>query len=84
MRCDEMEDQNMSEAQTVLVVDDDPQILKLVRVNLEARGYRVREAANGEEALSAFRHETFDLVTYFPLPQKGGTTTIKCDNGVVT
>jgi two-component system, OmpR family, KDP operon response regulator KdpE len=62
MRCDDMEGETVSDAQTVLVVDDDPQIRKLVRVNLAARGYRVREAANGAEALSAFRHESFDLV----------------------
>ncbi len=73
MRYREMEDENVSEAQTVLVVDDDPQILKLVRVNLAARGYRVREASNGIEALSAFRHEAFDLVILdLVMPGMGG------------
>jgi two-component system, OmpR family, KDP operon response regulator KdpE len=62
MCCDETEDQNMSDPQSVLIVDDDPHILKLVRVNLEARGYRVSEASNGADALSAFRHDAFDLV----------------------
>jgi two-component system KDP operon response regulator KdpE len=63
----------MSNAQTVLVVDDDPQVLKLVRMNLAARGYRVREAANGHEALSILRHETFDLVILdLVMPGTGG------------
>jgi two-component system, OmpR family, KDP operon response regulator KdpE len=57
-----VQNETMSDTQTVLVVDDDPHVLKLVRVNLAARGYRVREASDGAEALSAFRHETFDLI----------------------
>jgi two-component system KDP operon response regulator KdpE len=56
-----------------LVVDDDPQILKLVRVNLAARGYQVREAATGDEALSSFRRDTFDLVILdLVMPGMGG------------
>jgi len=41
-----------------LVVDDEPQIRKALRVNLAARGYEVDLAATGEEALSlaAARH----------------------------
>jgi two-component system, OmpR family, KDP operon response regulator KdpE len=73
MRCDEMEGEPVSDTQTVLVVDDDPQIRKLVRVNLAARGYHVREASNGAEALSAFRHDTFDLVVLdLTMPGMGG------------
>ena len=73
MCCDEMEGENVNDGQTVLVADDDPQIRKLVRVNLAARGYRVREAANGIDALSTFRHETFDLVLLdLIMPGMGG------------
>ena len=49
----------MEEAQSILIVDDDPQIRKLVSVNLEARGYSVKEAANGADALSSFKQEPF-------------------------
>jgi two-component system KDP operon response regulator KdpE len=35
----------------VLLVDDDPQILRAVRTSLQARGYDVRTAGNGETAL---------------------------------
>jgi PAS domain S-box-containing protein len=46
----------------ILVVDDDPSIRTLLRQELEAEGYRVREVANGEEALEAIRHERPDLI----------------------
>jgi two-component system KDP operon response regulator KdpE len=36
---------------TVLVVDDEPQIRRAMRTSLEAHGYQVETAANGEEAL---------------------------------
>jgi len=52
----------MQETHNVLVVDDDPQILKLVSVNLEARGYTVKEAADGAQALACFRQDPFDLI----------------------
>jgi two-component system KDP operon response regulator KdpE len=35
----------------VLVVDDEPQIVRALRINLTARGYEVSTAANGQEAL---------------------------------
>ncbi|GAA0930318.1 response regulator [Pseudonocardia zijingensis] len=37
----------------VLVVDDDPQILRALRINLSAHGYQVTVAANGAAALRA-------------------------------
>jgi len=48
--------------QTVLVVDDEPQIVRVLRGYLEQAGYRVAAAYNGEEALYAARHEKPDLV----------------------
>ena len=35
----------------VLVIDDEPQILRALRINLSVRGYEVRTAASGAEAL---------------------------------
>lgn len=46
----------------VLVVDDDADILELIRVNLETAGYRVSTATNGEEALAAVAKETPDAM----------------------
>jgi DNA-binding response OmpR family regulator len=49
-------------AQTVLVVDDEPQIVRLVRAYLEEAGFRVVIASDGEQALYVARHEKPDLV----------------------
>src|SRR5919198_3946285 len=46
----------------VLVVDDDPQVRELVRVNLEVEGYSVREAGNAEEGLAAVEDDAPDLL----------------------
>ena len=49
---------------TVLVVDNDPVVLKLVHRRLEAEGFHVEFAPSGEAALSLIqsREEPFDLV----------------------
>ncbi|MBS3782930.1 MAG: response regulator transcription factor [Anaerolineae bacterium] len=49
-------------SQTILVVDDEPEIVRLVRSYLERDGYRVVTAYDGEEALYTARHERPDLV----------------------
>jgi two-component system, OmpR family, KDP operon response regulator KdpE len=46
----------------VLVVDDDTQILRALRTSLNARGYAVQTASNGETALDILSHDTVDLV----------------------
>lgn len=46
----------------ILVVDDDPQILRAVRTNLQVRGYQVLTAPNGETALEVLGEHSFDLV----------------------
>src|SRR5436190_15181587 len=46
----------------VLVVDDDPQVREVVRVNLELEGYAVREASNADEGLKAVEDDAPDLV----------------------
>jgi two-component system alkaline phosphatase synthesis response regulator PhoP len=47
---------------TVLVVDDEPDVLLLCRVNLEFEGYRVVEASDGEAALAYLADEVPDVV----------------------
>ena len=47
---------------TVLVVDDEPRLLDVVRLNLEMEGYRVITAANGYEALERLKADLPDLV----------------------
>ena len=47
----------------ILVVDDEPRYLRLIRFNLEAAGYRVACAATGDEAFTALAKKDFpDLV----------------------
>ena len=46
----------------ILVVDDEEDILELVRFHLAREGYQLTLAATGEEALKKAKHETFDLV----------------------
>jgi len=48
--------------QTILVVDDEAQIVRLVRDYLEEAGFRVVTAADGAQALAVARHEKPDLV----------------------
>lgn len=49
-------------AQTILVVDDEPEIVRLVRAYLEDSGYRVVVASDGEMALYVARREAPDLI----------------------
>jgi two-component system KDP operon response regulator KdpE len=46
----------------ILVVDDDPQIRRVMRVTLTGQGYEVDDAKNGEGALEKLRDARFDLV----------------------
>jgi DNA-binding response OmpR family regulator len=46
----------------VLIVDDEPDILLMLRVNLEADGFETALAADGETALRRIEEERFDLV----------------------
>ena len=46
----------------VLVVDDDPVIVRLLRVNFEMEGYEVATANDGAEGLAVVRAERPDIV----------------------
>jgi CheY-like chemotaxis protein len=46
----------------VLVIDDEPAIRLLCRVNLEAEGMRVQEAGDGASGLEIAREETPDAI----------------------
>jgi two-component system, OmpR family, KDP operon response regulator KdpE len=46
----------------ILIADDDPQILRALRITLTARGYEVITAANGRAALNAAIEEHPDLI----------------------
>lgn len=46
----------------ILIVEDDPSIRKLARVNLAKRGYTVSEAADSHQAMALFQEVPVDLV----------------------
>ena len=59
--------------QTILVVDDEPEIVKLVRAYLEEAGYRVVTAKTGREALLVTRHDKPDLIVLdLSMPEMDG------------
>jgi two-component system KDP operon response regulator KdpE len=57
----------------ILVVDDEPQIRRVMRTTLAAQGYVVADARSGEEALEKLRTDRFDLVLLdLNMPGMGG------------
>jgi two-component system KDP operon response regulator KdpE len=57
----------------ILVVDDDPQIRRAMRVTLTGQGYEVDDATSGEGALEKIREQRFDLVLLdLNMPGMGG------------
>ncbi len=57
----------------ILVVDDEPQIVRMLRTALRSSGYEVAAAANGVEALERFREQLPDLIiTDLSMPEMDG------------
>lgn len=57
----------------VLVVDDEPQILRVMRASLPIRGYEVLTASSGEEALNQLSKQVPDLVILdLAMPEMSG------------
>jgi len=46
----------------ILIVDDEPQLRRVLRATLHAQGYDVAEARNGEEALGRMQSANYDLI----------------------
>jgi DNA-binding response OmpR family regulator len=68
----------MADTATILLVDDEEAIQKLLRYPLEREGFRVVAALDGEEALQRFGEETFDLVVLdLMLPKLDGLEVCK-------
>ena len=60
--------------QRILVVDDEPDLLELVRVNLKQAGFEVETAENGRQALERLQRAAPDLVILdLMLPDLSGT-----------
>src|SRR5215471_16537651 len=66
----------------VLIVDDEPQILRALRINLTARRYDVVTAADGTHALAAATNQHPDLVVLdLGLPDIDGVQVIRSLRG---
>ncbi len=63
----------MSERNHILVVDDEPQITRVLRTTLTAQGYEIRIAHDGESALELMKNWQPDLVlTDLAMPNVDG------------
>ncbi len=57
----------------LLLVDDEPQIRRVLRMTLSDEGYEITEARNGEDALELLRTERYDLALLdINMPGMGG------------
>jgi len=62
----------------ILVVDDDPQIRRVLRTALVAQGYEAVDARNGEEAIERLREEKPDLIILdMNMPRMNGLETCR-------
>lgn len=72
-----MMSQNPGSPISILVVDDDDAVRRLLRIMLESAGYEVREASNGKLAMREFEREPADLlITDIFMPEQEGMETI--------
>ncbi len=65
-------------AKRILILDDEPEILTLMQSRLEASGYEVISAHDGEEGLKIIKNSMPDLIiTDVAMPQMDGFTFIQ-------
>ncbi|MEV0675619.1 response regulator [Actinosynnema sp. NPDC050436] len=61
---------------TVLVVDDDPQVVRVLRITLTAHGYRVLTAPDGASAIASVEEHPDVILLDLGLPDLGGVAVI--------
>lgn len=63
---------------TILIIEDEPTLLEVMRVKLERHGYRVLGASDGEEGMRLAQQERPDLILLdILLPKKNGMTLLQ-------
>jgi class 3 adenylate cyclase/CheY-like chemotaxis protein len=68
----------MRDPPLILAVDDTPENLEILRVRLEAQGYEVAEAADGEEGLAQARQLRPDLILLdIMMPKRDGISVVR-------
>lgn len=64
--------------QTILIVEDEPSIVMLLKYNIEKSGFLTDVADNGEEAVEKSRNKNYDLIVLdLMLPKMDGMTVCK-------
>jgi two-component system KDP operon response regulator KdpE len=64
--------------ETILIIDDEPQIRKLLEITLESNGYKVLQAQNGKEGVTlAASHQPDLILLDIGLPDKNGQEILK-------
>ncbi len=68
----------MEKQKTILAVDDEPHMLRLLEISLRQAGYKPVIATNGQEALQAINQQTIDLVVSdLHMPSMNGLDLLK-------
>ncbi|MEO1672244.1 MAG: response regulator transcription factor [Cyanobacteria bacterium J06631_2] len=73
-----MKDNSLKDNKKLLLIDDDPNLILLVKDYLEFRGYNVDTAENGREALEVLDHLVPDMIICdVMMPEMDGYTLVK-------
>ncbi|HIK45466.1 MAG TPA: response regulator transcription factor [Leptolyngbyaceae cyanobacterium M65_K2018_010] len=73
-----MKDSTTGDQKQLLLIDDDPNLILLVKDYLEFRGYEVKTAGNGREALELLDHSVPDMIICdVMMPEMDGHTFVK-------
>lgn len=68
----------MNQAKSILIVDDEESIRKILKTTLEGKGYKVDIAENGEEALIALKINDYNLIiSDMKMPKMDGIEFLK-------
>ena len=74
----------MMTKKSILIVDDDPNICKVLATNLKAKGYTVKSAGTGKKAIKMSKEEQFNLALIdIRLPDMQGTELLTQLRGTV-
>lgn len=66
----------------ILIIDDDPQIIKLLNKFLEFMGHTIVTASNGKQGLSLLAESRFDLlITDIIMPERDGIEVLTAIKG---
>jgi DNA-binding response OmpR family regulator len=67
-----------TDTKTILIVDDEESVLRLITFLFRSNGYKVITATNGKEALEKIKTETPDLIILdYMMPKMDGVTVLK-------